>query len=191
MSEFDTKKLQAALAARKKREESKQRLESKKKKEAEAKAAAKKATEERKEAEKKNKAVTDEREILIKLAGIKNESKSSRGYFSSQCFFDLLNLFDADNKDRPFEKKYNSLRSIEKIAQAVRESTMYDNASDTVCINGKKLREKVNALLQKKEDAITAAKKMLDTEWAKIIADATTSTDTKSENTAIDNAVSE
>lgn len=162
-------KLVAALNARRKREEAKQRLEDKKKKEAEAKEAAKKATEDRKKAEKKNKAVEDEREVLIKLAGIKNESKSSRGYFSSQGFFDLLNMFDTGKEDRPFKKRYSSLNSIEKIAIAVSESTVYDEEKDVVVINGKMLREKVDTLLQEKEDAITAAKELLDAEWAKIL----------------------
>lgn len=162
-------KLTAALNARRKREEAKQRLEDKRKKEAEAKAAAKKATEDRKKAEKKNKEVENERDVLMKLAGIKNESKSSRGHYSSQGFFDLLNMFDNGNEDRPFEKKYNSLKSTEKIAKAVREATTYDEENDMVCINGKALREKVDSLLQEREDAIAAAKKLLDEEWIKLL----------------------
>lgn len=179
-------KLTAALNARRKREESKHRLEDKRKKEAEAKAAAKKATEDRKKAEKKNKEVEDEREVLMKLAGIKNESKSSRGHYSSQGFFDLLNMFDNGNEDRLFEKKYNSLKSTEKIAKAVRESVTYDKDRDMVCINGKMLREMVDSLLQEKENAITAAKELLDQEWKKLLDETTASDEIRSVNTIVD-----
>lgn len=177
----------AALNARRKLKEAEERLVDKKKKEDEAKQTAKKKEEDRKKAEKEVANLKDEKKLLLKLAGIKTEGKSSRGHFSSTCFFDLLNMFDADNEDRPFKKKYNSLKSIEKIAQAVRDCTTYDIENDILCINGKLLREKVDTLLQEKEDLIKTAREKLDAEWAKVLADDIATSDTSAEKTVVDN----
>ena len=174
MAEIKDSKLIAALNARRKLEEANKRLESKKKKEEEAKAVAKKAEEERKKAEKEQKALADEREVLMKLANIKNESKSSRIYFAGQCFFDLLNMFDtgADGKvvkDGKFSKKYNSL-NIEDVAKAVLKSCWFFSETKDGPVLGiyrNILDAELDKLIKIHEDAIKAAKEKLDAEWSK------------------------
>ena len=174
MAENKDSKLIAALNARRKLEEANKRLESKKKKEEEAKAVAKKAEEERKKAEKEQKALADEREVLMKLANIKNESKSSRIYFAGQCFFDLLNMFDtgADGKvvkDGKFSKKYNSL-NIEDVAKAVLNSCKFNSKAKygpVIWISRNDLEANLDTLIKVREDAIKAAKEILDAEWSK------------------------
>lgn len=174
MAENINPKMQEALKARKKREEVKRRLAEAKKKEEEARERARKKAVERKKAEKAEKELKDERELLIKLADIKAESKSSRIHFAGQGFFDLLNKFDTGEdgeviKDGPFSKKYNSL-NIEDVAKAVIESCKFfpNNGKPNVTIFGNTLEEKLDKLIADREELINKAKEKLDIEWQKM-----------------------
>ena len=169
MPEIDESKLKIALNARRRRDEAEKRVASKKKKEEEAKAAAKKAEEERKKAEKAQREIKDERDILIKLAEVKQESKSTRAYYAAQGFFDLLNLFDRAQEDGSFKEKYNSLRDTENVAKSLLACAVYNEETDMVCISGASLRKMIDDLIQKNEDAISAAKEKLDLAWEEIL----------------------
>ena len=163
------KLLNAALLARKKREEAKRRVEEARSVEQRRKVEAKKAEERRKKAEKAEKTLKGEREILIKLAGIKPESKSSRGYFSSKGFFDLLNLFNGI--DGEFSQKYNSI-NIEEVAKLVLQHARHGKTKEGkefIVLWRQELDAALDARIKEREETIATAKQLLDQEYQKVL----------------------
>ena len=169
-------KLLIALNARKKKRNAENRISELKKEEEQAKEKARKKAEERKKAEKAKEKFKDEKEILLKIADIKPESKSSRIHFAGQGFFDLLNKFDTDAdgnivENGEFSKKYNSL-NIEDVAKAVIKCSKYfpnNGSNPNITIFGNALNDELDRLIEEREKAIAEAKEKLDIEWKKVL----------------------
>ncbi len=172
MAKSNDELLQEALMKKKRKEDAKKRVEAMKAEEEKAIQKAKDKAKERKEAEKREKNIKDESELLIRIAGIKQESKSSRIHFAGEGFFDLLNKFDEIDKkpvkDGPFSKSYNSVR-IEDVAKAVLKCAVYYPEKDYICIFGKSLKPEINKLIAKDKALLDEAKAKLDAKWQELL----------------------
>lgn len=172
MAKTNDELLQEALMKKKRKEDAKKRVEVLKAEEEKAKQRAKEKAEERRKAAAREKKVKDESELLIKLAGIKQESKSSRIHFAGEGFFDLLNKFDEKEKkpvkDGDFSKKYNSVR-IEEVAKVVLKCSVYYPEKDYICIFGSSLKRELDKLIAADEDLLNEAKAKLDKKWQELL----------------------
>ena len=115
--------------------------------------------------------IDDERELLIKLAGLRNELPNHRSSSATKAFFDLLNKFD----ERPsqdgitFSEKYNSLQNTKLVVKLFFECTKYYPDSDNIRIDGNSFRRKIDDLYNRRERLIEEAKEKLDLEWEKVL----------------------
>ncbi len=170
MADIDQSKLQGVLNARKKKKSIEDRIAQQKQKRIKLKEASKKFTKEIKEDKEKLKQLEDEKVLIIELAGYGDEPVGKRNTYAGNCLFDLLAKFDVRKQkaDATFSQKINSLQKTELIAKAVLESAIYYDDSDSVRIDGKTLRPKIEQLLSDKKSAIAKANETLDAEWKKL-----------------------
>lgn len=173
MSDDLAKRLEKAKKARQKLDTAKKRAEEKKEAVAKAKKAVKEAEKAQKKAEKEAKELSDERDVLVNLAGYKVESATTRKAIGGFYLYSLLHKFDssADGKivkNGEFKKKLDGVMA-DAIGKAVLACSAYYSDSDTIRIDGKKLRAEIDKYLKKKEDDVKVAKKLLDEECKKSV----------------------
>ena len=169
------KRLDTALKARKKRDDAKLAVKAKEEAITKAKEAVKNAKSALKEAKENAEKLKDETEVILKLAGYAKETPTTRKAIGGFYFYKLINNFDTDGDGTPlgigtFHKDYLKLKA-DDIGKAVLACSTYYADTDTVRIDGKKLRAKIAELLAKKDADIEEAKNLLDAEYAKLIPD--------------------
>ena len=170
MAEINQSKLQEALELRKKIKDIQDIIDEEERIRKAHLDASKKKTQNIKNKKKKIKKLEDEEEIILKIAGYeKEEPDNVRGFCAKKGFFDMLNLLDQKEpkEEISFSQKYNSLQNTSLVAEVLFESTRYHNDTDTIVIDGKILREKIDRLINKRTSDIEAAKALLDEEWEK------------------------
>lgn len=165
-------RLDVALKAREKRIKAKKDVDDLIKKEADAKKAVKDAREARKKAEENQKALENETSVIKNLAGYKKEAPTTRKILAGFWLFKMIYKFDTDANneipaDAEFHKKLNQLRA-DDIGKAVFECSSYYKDTDTIRIDGKKLRTKINKLLVQKEEDIKSAEKFLNDKFKEL-----------------------
>ena len=170
MTVIDQSKLQDVLNARKKKKSIEDRIAQQKQKRIKLKEASKKFTKEIKEDREKLKQLEDEKVLIIELAGYGKEPETKRNSCAGNCLFDLLAKFDGrkHNDGILFSQKINSLQKTDLIVKAVLECSTYYDDSDSVRIDGKTLRPRIEQLIKDKNTAIAKANETLDAEWKKL-----------------------
>ena len=163
--------LDRAIKARQKMVDAKKKVEDKKKAEEKAKELVIKAKLAVKKAKDDAKKLDKEKVAIEKLAGYKVESETTRKVIAGYYFYQIIDKFDTGKdgkviKNGEFNKKYKSLMSAD-VSKAVLDCATYYPDTDTIRINGKELRAKIDELVNKKENAINDAYKLIDAEIKK------------------------
>ena len=110
----------------------------------------------------------NERRAIMTMAGMvvdAEQENKNRYHYATRAFFYILGLADK-TPDGKFKALYNNFNPIEKICQAVMDSTSFDG-QHTIMIDTGKFLDVVKRMRLEQEAAKKAAAARLEDEWKK------------------------